>query len=213
MKLSHWQTKNLTRAEGSSPRLQSIHRSALRGQPKRNYQATFHPSLEVKIMNLRPALLAAILMSAGMFVDTAQAATDTVNMPVTITIQNACDVSTVAPTTLNFGTAGPLTANVDSTSVITVTCTTGATYDIGLDGGGSTNVAARVMTRSSESVGYQLYQEATHTTVWGNTVATDTIASTGTGTAQTFTVYGRVPPQAAPTAGVYNDTVLVTVTY
>lgn len=163
-------------------------------------------------MNIKATLISVALLSAGFAFVPSQAATTDANMPVTITIENACEIST-APTPLDFGTHGVLSANVDSTSTIYVTCTTGASYDIGLNGGGSGDIAARVMTLGAEDVGYQLYQDTTRTTVWGNTVDTDTVASTGTGTEQQFTVYGRVPPQATPTAGTYTDTVLVTVTY
>lgn len=45
------------------------------------------------------------------------------------------------------------------------------------------------------------------------TIGTDTLAGTGNGNVQNLTVYGRVPPQATPAAGVYTDTVAITVTY
>ncbi len=166
-------------------------------------------------MQLKNTLLAAGLAIACGTIATpaAQAATATASMPVTITIQNACNVSSVAPTTLDFGTQGPLTANVDSTSTITVTCTSGATYDVGLSGGGSGDINARVMTNGGNQVGYQLYSDSGRQTVWGDTVGTNTVSNTGSGTAQTYTVYGRVPAQTTPPAGTYNDTVTVTVTY
>jgi spore coat protein U-like protein len=44
-------------------------------------------------------------------------------------------------------------------------------------------------------------------------VSSDAVAATGNGSAQSFTVYGRVPPQAAPAPGNYSDTITVTVTY
>jgi len=141
------------------------------------------------------------------------AATVTNTMPVKITIQNACNVSTTAPTTLDFGTQGPLVANVDQTATITVTCTTSAPYNVGLDGGGAGNINARRMINGAAQVGYQLYRDSARTLVWGVTIGTDTLAGTGNGTAQTLTVYGRVPPQTTPPANVYNDTVNVTVTY
>lgn len=143
----------------------------------------------------------------------ADAATVTNTFQVKITIANACDVTTTAPTNLDFGSQGVLAANVDQTSTITVTCTTSAPYNIGLNGGGSGNVNARVMTAGTNNVSYQLYQDSGRTTVWGNTVGTDTVSSTGTGSAQPFTVYGRVPPQTTPPAGSYTDTITVTVTY
>ena len=164
-------------------------------------------------MTLKSTLLATALVTAGFALSNAQAATSTATMPVTITIQNACNVSSVSPTTLNFGTQGPLTAAVNQTSTITVTCTSGAPYNIGLDGGSSANVNARVMVNGTNSVGYQLYSNSSHTTVWGNTIGTNTVPGTGNGTTQAYTVYGQVPAQTTPPAGTYNDTINVTVTY
>ena len=163
-------------------------------------------------MNMKPTLLIAAMVAAGLSFSTAQSATVTANMPVQIIIQNACEI-TLAPTLLDFGTHGVLSANIDSSSVLTVTCTTGALYDIGLNGGASGDINARTMTNGTDFVGYQLYQEAARTTVWGNTVGTDTATKVGTGTVQQFAVYGRVPPQPTPSAGTYLDTVTVTVTY
>ncbi|HEX5961991.1 MAG TPA: spore coat U domain-containing protein [Rhodanobacteraceae bacterium] len=168
-------------------------------------------------MNMKHTLLASGLVIAlgvtGLAAPSAHAAIATSTMPVTITIQNACDVSSVAPTSLDFGTQGLLATAVNNTSTLTVTCTSGAAYNIGLDGGGSGNINARVMNNGGNTIGYQLYSDSGRTTVWGNTIGTDTLASTGTGSAQSFTVYGQVPAQATPPAGVYNDTVNVTVTY
>jgi spore coat protein U-like protein len=142
-----------------------------------------------------------------------QAATVTTTMPVKITIQNACNVTTTAPTTLDFGTQGPLVANIDQTSTITVTCTNLAPYNVGLNGGVSGSVVARTMLNGATPVNYALYRDTGRTLNWGTTVGTDTLAGTGNGTAQPITVYGRVPPQTTPAAGVYTDNVTVTVTY
>ena len=51
------------------------------------------------------------------------------------------------------------------------------------------------------------------TVVWGNTVGTDTVAGTGNGASQAYTIRGRVPIQTTPAPGAYADTVTVTVTY
>lgn len=165
-------------------------------------------------MNLKIALLAGAVASAIAFgAPSANAATATTSMNVSLTIQDACDVTSVAPTDLDFGTHGPLTSKIDQSSTITVTCTTGAPYNIGLDGGSSGKVDARTLVNGSDAVNYQLYSDANRTSVWGNTVGTDTLASVGTGQSQAFPVYGRVPAQATPKAGLYADTVQVTVTY
>jgi spore coat protein U-like protein len=163
-------------------------------------------------MNIK-ATAAAVLVTFGLASTSLNAATVTNTMPVRIIIQNACNVSTTAPTTLDFGTQGPLVANIDQNATITVTCTTNAPYNVGLDAGGGASINARRMINGVNTVGYQLYRDTGRTTVWGNTVGTDTVAGNGNGTAQTLTVYGRVPPQTTPVAATYNDTVNVTVTY
>jgi spore coat protein U-like protein len=62
-------------------------------------------------------------------------------------------------------------------------------------------------------VTYSLYSDSGRATVWGNTVGTNTVAGTGNGASQSYTVYGRAPAQTTPAAGTYTDTVTVTVTY
>jgi spore coat protein U-like protein len=108
-----------------------------------------------------------------------------------------------------------LTAAVDNTSTLQVQCTNTTPYNIGLDAGAGSGatVAARKMTNGSATVTYSLYTDAGRATVWGNTVGTDTVAATGNGASQTYTVYGRVPAQTTPAAATYTDTVTLTVTY
>jgi spore coat protein U-like protein len=141
------------------------------------------------------------------------AATSTSTFSVQMTITATCTVNSAA--TLNFGTQGVLSTNVDQTSTVQVTCTNTTPYNVGLDAGTGTGatVATRKMTSGANTVNYTLYSNAGRTTVWGNTVGTDTVAATGNGSAQSYTVYGRVPTQAAPAPGTYTDTITVTVTY
>ncbi|HEY0973295.1 MAG TPA: spore coat U domain-containing protein [Solimonas sp.] len=166
---------------------------------------------------LRTAVLCAA-SSAALLPIGAIAATDTASFDVTITLTKTCDVSSVAPTDLNFGSTGLLNANVDQSSTITVTCSQDAAYNIGLDAGLSPATPGDTTTRrmsdgNSHYVQYQLYQDALRGTDWGDAIGSDTQASTGIGSAQAFTVYGRVPPQSTPPAGSYADTITVTVTY
>lgn len=166
-------------------------------------------------MNVKSISLAAAVVASLGVASIANAVTVTSTMPVKIIIQDACNVTTTAPTALDFGTQGLLTANIDQTSTITVACTSGATFNIGLDGGaeGAAAVTARKMAFGTNKVSYQLYLDSARSSNWGNTVGTNTKAGTGTGSPVAFTVYGRVSPQATPPAGTYNDTVNVTVTY
>jgi spore coat protein U-like protein len=107
--------------------------------------------------------------------------------------------------------------NIDQTSTLKVQCTNTTTYDIGLDEGttASATTAQRLLFNgaTSETIKYNLFTDAGHSTVWGKLVGTDTVHATGSGAQQTYTIYGRVPGQNTPTPGTYTDTVHITVTY
>ncbi|MBB4209729.1 Csu type fimbrial protein [Roseinatronobacter bogoriensis] len=139
--------------------------------------------------------------------------TSTATFDVTIEIVAECEVTSTQ--TLDFGPAGVLTTEIDAASDIEVTCTPDVAYSIGLDegtGDGATT-SVRRMTGAGETIDYGLFQDAARNVNWGNAPPTDTVSATGTGSAQVYTVYGRVPPQATPSEGIYSDTITVTVTY
>jgi spore coat protein U-like protein len=158
-------------------------------------------------------VLATIAVAFFSFADgDAEASTATGSFNVQVAIAATCVVTSA--TTLDFGTQGVLAANVDQTSTINVTCTNTTPYNIGLDKGlNGTSVTTRQMKAGSALINYSLFSDSGRTVNWGNTVGTDTVAATGNGSAQAFTVYGRIPPQTSPAAGTYTDTITVTVTY
>lgn len=162
-------------------------------------------SITRKQYSLALALLGVSSLSLG--------ATVTDTFTVTAEVENACIVSAA---NLDFGTVNVLSgADVDATADISVTCTNGASYEVGLDGGGEADVANRAMNDGATgTLNYSLYSDAGRTTNWGNTTAVDVVAGTGSGSAQTHTVYGRIPQgQNTVTAGSYTDTITATVTY
>jgi spore coat protein U-like protein len=134
------------------------------------------------------------------------------SVSVTATVVSNCALSTA---NLNFGSMSTLASNADTTGSITITCTNTTPYNIGLNAGTGTGatVAARKMTKGAATIVYSLYKDSARSSVWGNTVGTNTAAGTGTGSAQTSTVFGRVPPQSVPAPGTYNDTIVVTATF
>jgi len=166
-------------------------------------------------MTMKKSLLAGATAIAGLapFATDALAVTTTSTFTVQVVLQAYCTINST--TTLDFGTPNLLNANVDHTSTITVQCTDTTPYDIGLDVGTGTGatVAVRKMTSGGATVNYTLYSNIGHTTLWGNTVSTDTVGATGNGQQQPYTVYGRIPPQTTPAPGTYTDTITVTVTY
>jgi spore coat protein U-like protein len=141
--------------------------------------------------------------------------TATATFNVTLALQANCAISA---TPLNFGTNGVLATALNQQTTVAITCTNTTPYNVGLDGGtvaGST-IPSRLMAgtatgNTGTTVGFQLYQDAGRTTVWGNTQGTDTVAGTGTGSLQSISVYGQVPAQATPRPDTYQTTVTATV--
>ena len=71
----------------------------------------------------------------------------------------------------------------------------------------------RLLAHGGNTINYNLYTAGDYATIWGNTVNTDTLAFTGNGAEQTYTIYGRVPPQTTPAPATYTDLITVTITY
>ncbi len=167
--------------------------------------------------NFKLSLIAAALVAAG-FAGSAHAATDTTQFNVRITITESCDIQTVSATDVDFlAQARSIGAPVDRQGSLTVNCSTGTPYTIGLGTGLSSTAAAasatnRRMSSGTGFVPYGLYRDAGRTQFWGDIIGTNTVAGTGTAANQTIPVYGRVPSTNFP-AGVYADTVTATITY
>jgi spore coat protein U-like protein len=163
---------------------------------------------------LKSALPIAILgfVVLGLTSTSAFATTQTATFQVSATVQGSCSISATA---LSFG-AYTGTA-LPATSTITVNCTGGSTYNVGLNPGTSTGatVTTRKMTGQylHGTLAYSLFSNSGLSTNWGQTIGTDTVAGTGTGAAQTLTVYGQIPAGTAPAADGYFDTITATITY
>jgi spore coat protein U-like protein len=159
-------------------------------------------------------IIASIVAMSGLFAaPKAGALTATTTMNVTATVLSSCSVSA---TDLAFGNYNPISgAALDGATSISVTCTNGTSYNVGISAGGGAGAttASRKMTNGANTLNYTLYRDAGRTNVWGDIVATDTLPGTGSGAAQPIDVYGRIPGgQTAPSGG-YSDTVTITVTY
>ncbi len=131
----------------------------------------------------------------------------------TASVASNCNISA---TNINFGTAGIISTRIAAAGVVTAKCTNATPYQIalGYGAGVGAGVGVRYMTGpASAQLSYNLYQDVACSTVWGDSLGVNTISSTGTGSNQTFNVYGCVPAQSTPAPGVYNDTIIVTVNY
>ena len=151
----------------------------------------------------------------------AQAATATSNLTVQITITASC---TINAATLDFGPNPGTTlvaANIDAQSTVSVTCTSGSPYSIGMDNGANASGTQRRMKTGANFLNYNLYVDAGRSNAWTTastniacTTANSCALGTGSGSAQSVSIYGRVPSiGTAPPPGTYTDTVLMTITY
>lgn len=161
-----------------------------------------------------------ILGSLALAGGAADAANTTAQFGVQLQINAECVINSTA--LLDFGSAGVLggaagATNKDLNTTLAVQCTNTTPYDIGLDAGQTSGgaVSQRLLFNSgtNATVRYNLYTTAGRGTIWGNTVGSDTVSATGNGASQSYTIYGRVPPQTTPAPALYTDTILVTITY
>ncbi len=122
---------------------------------------------------------------------------------------------TISASAVSFGTYNPLTPTpLDITGTLTYQCDFVVLPSISLTTGSSSTYAARIMLSGTDTLSYNLYQDAVHLLVWGD----------GTGGTLTYTalvsvlnvpvpvtVYARVPAQQNAPAGAYADTIVVTI--
>ena len=163
------------------------------------------------------AALATMIMLTG---TAANAATATGTFDVLLTIEKSCSVA-AGGSNIDLGTVASSATNVAGSNTITVTCTKGTPYHIGLAPSGGATDGSGTMTSTTagntDEVPYQLQQAAgVGGAVWGNTATEVTVgngvAGTGSGASQSHTVHA-LAPSANFTAGSYRDTVTVNVNY
>jgi len=177
----------------------------------------YHPAKKFRPGNLRPrqgnllfSLTAALLGIALSLMST----------PATALGLNC----TVSATSVAFGNYNPTNSSTtDATGNVHVFCTVliisvAAQTNISLSTGGSGSYAPRKMSSGAELLSYNLYKEATHTTVWGDGTGgtgiwTDNTLILVLGTSIDHTIYGSIPAGQYVAAGNYTDTITVTVEY
>ncbi len=155
-----------------------------------------------------------------------QAGTATTTFAVSATITGAACTS-ISATALAFGSIAP-TASASSTSTVTINCANGTAYSISAVGiapacTGSSflgNTMYSSTNTSASSPYYQLFKDSAHSVALAaNTTCGPlgtALTGTGTGVAQTLTIYGLLygsTGSTASSAGNYTDTATVTVTF
>jgi spore coat protein U-like protein len=166
--------------------------------------------------SIYPRIAAGQTPIPGVYSDTITAAvsddgTSTTTFTVTANVPTSCAITA---TDMAFGAYSGVA--LSSTATLTVTCTNSTPYNVGLSAGdgNAATVTSRLMSGpDANGLKYALLQDAAHTVNWGNTVGTDTLAGTGSGSAQALTVYGVVAAGQNIEPGSYTDTIIATLTY
>lgn len=121
----------------------------------------------------------------------------------------ACTISTSG---IAFGGYDPfVNQDVDSAANISVNCDATTPYSIALSTG-TGSYEARVMTSGIHHLLYNLYVDATLTTVWGDGTGHSATVS-DTQAVANHTVYGRIPARQDAYVGTYSDTIVITITF
>lgn len=148
------------------------------------------------------------------------AADKTAQLNVAATLSKSC--VTHASTDISFGTLNfgrqtslsqPITVmGQKNAGAIDIKCNKGVTYQILLDGGRSGNPQARTLYNptTQQTITYNLYTDANYQTLWDNQQGVSQIAN---GEENIIAIYGKIPAQTTPFAGIYSDTVIATVNW
>lgn len=129
---------------------------------------------------------------------------------------------TVTTTGVSFGNYIPIDpTNNDSSGSVRVRCTLlvalAGSYTIDLSTGSSGTYSQRTLKNGASTLAYNLYVDAAHSQVLGDgSGGSSHITRSFTALLaidQTTNVYGRIPGAQNVLAGIYSDTIIVTVTY
>jgi spore coat protein U-like protein len=143
------------------------------------------------------------------------AAQDTANLNVSVSVTAACAIQSVNNTTWSTIDGNFITAANSSSGGVTVLCTNGTPYSIGLDNGQNYNGTSRTLSDgNSHSIAYGVYQDSGFTTAWGDIGSGSELTGSGSGSNQAATIYAQIPAgQAAVPAGNFSDVVVVTLDF
>ena len=125
---------------------------------------------------------------------------------------------TISATSVNFGTYNVFNgSDVDSTGTVTYRCNGSAhNITVGLTQGASATFNPRKMQKGAEELNYNLFVDASRTSIWGDGTSGTSqyqIGNPPNNTNVNLTVYGRVPAGQDVSAGSFSDTVTAVVNF
>ena len=160
----------------------------------------------------------ALLAALAMYSPLAYGATKQQNMPVQS--QVAVNCSFRAASSLNFLGYDPNGVNstvpLDQTALLQISCTRGATTTIGIDSGthaGQTSFGTRALADGTKYLGYDIYQDSVRTILWSNAGAGIYNYVSPSSLPTNISIYGRIFASQNVPAGIYTDTLVITINY
>ncbi|MCT2385963.1 Csu type fimbrial protein [Erwinia pyrifoliae] len=147
-----------------------------------------------------------------------QQQTGTFTVPITVTITITNDCTTITAPAINFGSAPLVGSFLPVNQSISVVCTVGSTYTVGLNNGLHATGNQRYMASGSNLLAYQIYQ-GSGSTYWGS-IGTARVSSSASNSissdqlTRTFNYNALIlTSQNTPVAGSYSDTVTVDLSF
>ena len=124
---------------------------------------------------------------------------------------------TITTTGVTFGPYDVFdSAPVDSTGVVRYRCSGNTnSFTIAIGRGSSATFTPRTLMNGSETMNYNLYLDATRTSIWGDGTggtALFTDPNPG-GRAVNVPIFGRIPAGQDVAAGTYSDAIVVTIQF
>ncbi|OON41966.1 fimbrial protein [Izhakiella australiensis] len=144
--------------------------------------------------------------------------TDTTVVPVSLTMTITNDCTTISAPDINFGSAPLVNRFASVSQSLSVVCTKGSTYTIGLSNGRHANNNQRYMANGANLLAYEIYKGSSSNR-WGpldsERVASSSANSTSTdGLTKTYNYTAAIlSAQATPAIGSYSDSVIVDLSF
>lgn len=172
--------------------------------------------------------LTAAVAAAGISFSATAAGTLSGTVGVQVTISEGCTVGNGDTSSssnnwgsIDFGTYADLTSVIDGTvlgsdgsSTVSVTCTSGLSPTLSLDGGLYGSSTLRNMSSGSAQIPYRLYSNSARST---EIAINGSVSLSADGTSQSVPIYARILPSdqstTAPASGTYADTVTATLAW
>ena len=123
------------------------------------------------------------------------------------TFAATCNVQSNGVAFGGYDTFGP--SPLDGAGSIHISCDAATSFTIGLSSG-SGSFQQRLMIGGPSRLRYNLYTDSSRSFAWGEGMGNDVSAS---GMNIDATIFGRIPARQNVTAGVYVDTITVTISY